>query len=148
MSLALTPINEAWNTVKSKPKMKQKQQQKIKPNIYNNPETQSKILSELGMIPSANENNYEDQEVEESKQIVEIHDSNSLNINLKNSELVNLLKPYSNEYIESILLKYINGSQQNDLTKELVDTIETMYLMISLILLLLVIDLLFKMKKN
>ena len=143
MSLALTPINEAWNSIKSK--TKQKQPQKVKPNMYNNPETQSKILSELGMIPSTIENDFE---VEESRQIVKIHDTNSLNINLKNNELVNMLKPYSNEYIESILLRCINGSQQNGLTKELVDTIETMYLMISLILLLLVIDLLFKMKKN
>ena len=143
MTLALTPINEAWNSIKSK--TKQKQPQKVKPNMYNNPETQSKILSELGMIPSTIENDFE---VEESRQIVKIHDTNSLNINLKNNELVNMLKPYSNEYIESILLRCINGSQQNGLTKELVDTIETMYLMISLILLLLVIDLLFKMKKN
>lgn len=148
MSLALTPINEAWNSVKPKPKPKPKfkQQQKMKPNIYNNPETQSKILSELGMIPQ-NDIEYEVQEVEEPKQI-EIHNPNSLNINLKNIELVNMLKPYSNDYIETILLGCIKNQQQTGITKELVDTIETMYMMISLILLLLVIDLLFKMKRN
>jgi len=143
MSLALTPINEAWNSVK--PKHKPKQQQKMKPNVYNNPETQTKILTELGMIPQ-NDIEYEVQDQKPKE--IEIHNTNSLNINLKNSELVNMLKPYSNDYIETILLGCIKNQQQNGITKELVDTIETMYMMISLILLLLVIDLLFKMKRN
>lgn len=144
MSLALTPINEAWNSVKSKPKPKQKPQQKTKPNAYNNPETQSKILAELGLIPS---NEYEVQEVEEPNQI-EIQNPNSLNINIKNQNLVNMLKPYSNDYIETILISCLNNQHQNGLTKEMIETIETMYMMISLILLLVVIDMIFKMKKN
>ena len=140
MSLSLTPINEAWNSVK--PKEKPKQQQKMKPNVYNNPETQTKILAELGMIPQ-NDIEYEEQK---PKEIV-VNDPNSLNIHFKNRELVNMLKPYSNDYIETILLGCIKNQQQNGLTKELLDTIETMYMMISLILLLLVVDLLFKIKK-
>ena len=95
------------------------------------------------MIP---ENEYEVQEAEEPKQI-EIHNPNSLNINLNNIELVNMLKPYSNDYIETILLSCIKNQKQNGISKELFETIETMYVMISLILLLLVIDVLFKLKK-
>ena len=144
MSLALTPINEAWNSVKSKQKSTKPKHQ-AKPNVYNNPETQSKILSELGMIPQIKDE-YEVQEVEEPKN--QIINPNSLNINLKNDELVSMLKPYSNDYIETILLGCIKNKQQNGLSQELVDTIETMYIMISLILLLLVVDLLFKMKRN
>ena len=145
MSLALTPINEAWNSVK--PKQKSKQQQKVKQNIYNNPETQSKILSELGMIPQIKDE-YEVQEVEEPKNQIQINDPNSLNIHLKNIDLVNMLKPYSNDYIETILLGCIKSKQQNGLSQELVDTIETMYVMISIILFLLVIDILFKMRTH
>ena len=59
-----------------------------------------------------------------------------------------MLKPYSNEYIETILLGCIKNQQKSGITMELVDTIETMYIMVSLILFLLVIDLLFKMKRN
>ena len=85
MSLALTPINEAWSSTKSKQKPKPKpKQQQVKPNAYSNPEMQSKILSELGMI-SPIENEYEIQEIEEPKEI-QIQNSNSLNINLKNTE--------------------------------------------------------------
>ena len=145
MSLALTPINEAWNSVK--PKQKPKQQQKVKPNVYNNPETQSKILSELGMIPQIKDE-YEVQQVEEPKNQIQINDPNSLNIHLKNIDLVNMLKPYSNDYIETILLGCIKSKQQNGLSQELVDTIETMYVMISIILFLLVIDILFKMRTH
>ena len=140
MSLSLTPINEAWNTTKAKTKPKQ---QKTKPNIYSSPETQSKILSELGMIE-----NFEVQpEIEESKEI-QVYDSNSLNINLKNKNLINMLKPYSNEYIETILLNCINNNNQSGISHELVDTIETIYMMVALILLLFIIDILFKLRKN
>ena len=144
MSLALTPINDAWNSVKPKQKATKPKHQ-AKQNVYNNPETHSKILSELGMIPQIKDE-YEVQEAEEPKN--EINNPNSLNINLKNEELVSMLKPYSNDYIETILLGCIKNKQQNGLSQELVDTIETMYIMISFILLLLVIDLLFKMKRN
>ena len=146
MSLSFTPINEAWNYEKTKPKEKFKQQQKMKPNIYNNPDTQSKILSELGMVPEI-EKEYTMKEVEEHPKQSEIH-RNSLNLILKNNQLVNILKPYSNDYIETILLSCIQNQQTNGLTKELVDTIETMYIMISLILFVLVIDILFKIKRN
>ena len=143
MALALTPLNEAWDSVKPKPKLKQ--HNKIKPNIYNNAETQSKILSELGMIQG------NEIEVQEEPKLIETfkeENLNSLNLNLKNSELVNMLKPYSNDYIETILLGCIKNQKQSIMTKELVDTIETMYMMLSLILLLLVIDLVFKIKRN
>ena len=141
MSLSLTPINEAWNI--NKPKQKQKQQhQKQKVNIYSNPETQSKILSELGMI----ENDVQP-DIEEPKQI-QIYESNSLNINLKNKELVTMLKPYSNDYIETILLGCIKNNQQSGITQEVIESIETIYMMVVLILLLCVIDILFKIKKN
>jgi len=139
MSLSLTPLNEAWNNIK--PKIKQKPQ-KPKQNIYSNPETQSKILSELGMIEQEVQ-----PEIEEPKQI-QVYNSNSLNINLKNKELVNMLKPYSNDYIETILLNCIKNNNQIGITEELIETINTIYIIVSFILLLCVIDILFKIKKN
>lgn len=145
MSLALTPLNEAWNSMKVKSKPKVKNIQKVKPNVYNNPETQAKILTELGMMER--EHDYETQEIEESKQVV-VNKPNSLNINFTNTELINYLKPYSNDYIERIFLNCIQNKENTGITTELIDTIETMYLMISLLLLLFMIDIVFKIRKN
>lgn len=141
MSLSLTPINEAWKNIKTPQQFQKKEKNKNKQNIYSNPETQSKILTELGMI----ENHLD---IEEPNKQIEIQNMDSLNINLKNPELVNMLKPYSNDYIETIILNCINKKDNSILPKEIIDTIETMYMMISFILLLIIVDVLFKIKRN
>ena len=147
MSLSLTPINEAWKNTQQKriKSTKPKNVESQKHNIYSSPETQSKILSELGMIEHQN---YEIPIETEQTQPLQVLNKNSLNLTIQRKELVEFFKPYSNEYIENIIYDCINNKKQNGLTQDLIDTIETMYIMLSLILFLMVIDILFKIKLN
>ena len=150
MSLALTPLNDAWSggiQIKKKPpqqKKVEKNSQKVRPqNVYNSPQMQMKILNELGMIQQE-----EPQEAPEENQI-EVQQpqmmSDSLNINISNPFLVNMFRPYSNEYIEMIIMKCVS-EKNNDTSQELIDTVETIYLMVSILLVLVIIDIVFKMK--
>ena len=151
MSLALTPLNDAWSggiQMKKKPpqqKKVEKNVQKVRPqNVYNSPQMQMKILNELGMLQQE-----EPQEVAEERQIEvqqpQIGTDNSLNINISNPFLVNMFRPYSNEYIEMIIMKCVS-EKNNDTRQELIDTVETIYLMVSILLVLVIIDIVFKMK--
>lgn len=151
MSLALTPLNDAWSSgiqIKKKPpqqKKVEKNVQKVRPqNVYNSPHMQMKILNELGMLPQE-----EPQEVVEERQIEtqqpQMGTDSSLNINISNPFLVNMFRPYSNEYIEMIIMKCVS-EKNNDTSQELIDTVETIYLMVSILLVLVIIDIVFKMK--
>lgn len=157
MSLALTPISDAWSggiQMKKKPpqqKKVEKNVQKVRPqNVYNSPQMQMKILNELGMLQQEEpqEEVQEVQEVQERQievQQPQIGTESSLNINITNPFLVNMFRPYSNEYIEMIIMKCVS-EKNNDTSQELIDTVETIYLMVSILLVLVVIDIVFKMK--
>ena len=90
MSLSLTPINEAWTIDKKNGKNKKKEPKHQ--NTYCNPSTQTKILNELGLLNE--ETIPHEPELEVSRK--ETFD-NSLNIRITNSQLMNMLKPYSND---------------------------------------------------
>ena len=149
MSLTLTPISEAWNNTQTRKTQKQKQivnKPHQKTNIYSSPETQSKILSDLGMMEPMNSQHETEDQISINNEIP--NDSYSLNLSLNNKELVNMLKPYSNDYIEMILLNCIRNKKDTGVTKDVIDTIESIYMMITLILFLIVIEILFKLKHN
>jgi hypothetical protein len=104
---------------------------------------QTKILNELGMIE--NENIQHD-EVEE-KHVADIVDSSALNIKLSNPSLVNMLKPYSNDYIEMIIMQCMSKeSTTSGISHELIDTVESIYLIVSMLLVLFIVDIIFRMK--
>ena len=142
MTLSLTPINEAWTMPKEK-KNNKKKEPKYQ-NSYCNPATQSKILNELGLLNE--ENIHQEPEIEMHKK--ETFD-NSLNIRVTNHQLMNMLKPYSNDYIEMIILKCLTEpSANNSISSDVIDTIETMYMMVSILLVLVLLDIMLKFQKH
>ena len=151
MSLSLTPISDAWSTLqtdkkKSVQKKSEKNKEKVQ-NVYQSPQMQTKILNELGMI----QHNSIEEEEEQEKPIEHnmIVRQNSLNINLTNPDLINMFKPYSNDYIEMMIIKCLSDNTKgNDVSQDLVDLVENIYLMVSLLLVLVIIDIIFKFKKN
>ena len=150
MALSLTPLNDAWmmnnkqqvKKVAQKGSPKSRRPQNNGNNIYSSPQVQSKILGELGMIQMEPE-----PEVIE-KTIEYMQNKDSLNISITNPQLLNMLKPYSNQYIELIILQCMSNQSSNKMSDEMINTIETIYIMVSIILVLLLIDVVFKMKSN
>jgi hypothetical protein len=154
MSLALTPINDAWsNQIQTKKKQppkpdKRKDSKNPQPqNVYNSPHMQTKILNELGMLQPLEEHGVEEEpeQMPQRQLVQQTASSDSLNITLSKPFLVNMLRPYSNEYIEMIIMKCMS-EQNNSTSQDLIDTVETIYLMVSILLVLVIIDIVFKMK--
>ena len=62
---------------------------------------------------------------------------------------MNMLKPYSNDYIEMIILKCLTEPHSdNAMSSDVIDTIETMYMMISILLVLVLLDIMLKFQKH
>ena len=148
MSLSLTPIGEAWAAPSKKKKKQEIPNKKTARNVYANPEMQTKILKELGMLNDDPEYEQPKTEVKEpqTKEIETFvnQPTNSLSLNITNPQLMSLFKPYSNEYIEMMILKCVS---QNNNGSELHDLVESVYLMVSMLLVLVIIDIAFHFKK-
>lgn len=131
-SLPLTPISEAWS--------KKEENFNKTPNTYTTPDVQSSILSDLGMIN-------EDEQVyqNEPKQIVKKTESKEKKFNFQNSELVETFKPYSDDYIEMMIYNSLNKSN-NNIDPSLVDTIDNIYMLVILILILVSIDVILRFR--
>jgi len=144
MSLALTPINDAWSHM-TKPK--EKKEKKItrqvvssppNNNMYSNPDIQNKILRELNLIEPFSE--------PEPEQIVPQNINNGLQF--KSKELQDYFKPYSSEYIESIILNIMNKSNQSNYDiNGLTETLENIYIIVLAILILIIFDIALRYKR-
>ena len=139
MSLALTPLNDAW-TIK-KPTKKSEKRNVAPQNKYSSPQIQNKILQELGMIETYEEPIQQD-----------IQESNTLQLTLTNKDLIEFFKPYSNDYIEAFIFHCMSKPKQENnttmLSPELFETIENIYLVVCLIMVLVIIDILLRLRKN
>lgn len=133
MALALTPLNDAW--VIKKPSKKTEKKNVVQPNKYSSPQMQNKILQELGMVET-----YE-----------EPQESDSLQLTLTNKDLVNFFKPYSNEYIEQFIFHCMSVPKDKNemmISPELFEIIENIYMIVILIMVLVIIDILLRMRKQ
>jgi len=145
MALALTPLSDAWSgSLQQKKKQPiKKNEKKIKhQNAYSSPQMQTKILGDLGMLEPEPE-----PEVMELDVPVVDQSTNSLNITLSNPNLVSMFRPYSNEYIEMVLMKCLS-EKNNGVNQDLIDTVDTIYLIVTILLVLVIIDIIFKMKQK
>ena len=61
---------------------------------------------------------------------------------------MNMLKPYSNDYIEMIIMKCLTEPTANTMSSEVLDTIETIYMMVSILLVLVLVDIMLKFQKH
>ena len=139
MSLALTPINEAWTSQlnSSSKKDPNKNKQSSFTNTYTSPDMQNKILMDLGMVEKFSNDN------ENEKQ-------NTMSLQITNPELIHYFQPYSNNYIETFILKAMKNQNNNSsaaLSPEVLDTIENIYTIVSFILVLIIIDIMLRIKK-
>lgn len=108
MNLSLTPLNEAYNSPKLKPKTKQ--------NIYTNPQHQKEVLNESHMevqtqIPSGYSNILEQQTIipvvsDEKKE-------KSLVVKITDHELIEMLSPYKEDYVSTIIKKNMQKKDNN-----------------------------------
>lgn len=139
MTLELTPLSDAWSVPKKKPKS-EKPKEQVQQNRYASPQMQNKILQELGMIESFDEPDY---------QPVAKPIKTGLTVEFKSKELIDFFRPYSNDYIEQYILTCMQSNNSNyGLTSNTLETIENIYMIVTIIMLLVIIDIALHMKKN
>ena len=141
MALALTPINDAWSNmskIKREKKTKPVSPQPNNNNMYSNPEIQNKILRELNLIES-----YSEPETE----LVSVP-TQMPSLQFKNKDLQEYFKPYSGDYIESIILNTLrNSNKSNTDLNHLSETLDNIYIIVLAVLILTVFDIALRYKR-
>ena len=129
-TLPLTPLNEAWSkpleTLNSNPV-----------NSYATSDMQNSILSDLGMIETAKQN-VSNQEPDKEK-------DTHRNINIKNNNLKDVFKPYSDDYVEMMIYNALNKSD-NTINSDLLETIDNIYMLVIILLILVSIDVILRFR--
>lgn len=144
MALALTPINDAWSNlskIKKEKKSKPVYPQSNHNNMYSNPEMQNKILRELNLIESYSE-------PEQITEPVSIQTPMISSFQFKNKDLQEYFKPYSSDYIESIILNTLrNSNKSNTDSNHLSETLDNIYIIVLAVLILTVFDIALRYKR-
>lgn len=129
MNLSLTPLSEAYNIPKLKPKTKQ--------NIHTKSEVQKKMLTEASQVvhdtaPQGfvqNENNYD---------VAQSSPPHSITVQLTDPEIIEMLKIYKEDYISTFVSKLIknkNTIQKVETFTEPQSTIDIQLLLVALVFL-------------
>ena len=128
-TLSLTPINEAW----SKPL---DNQNSPSANMYSTPEMHNTILSDLGMIETKQSVPYKEPDQKKDS---------TRNVSITNSNLKDILKPYSDDYVEMMIYNALNKSD-NTINSDLTETIDNIYMLVILLLILVSIDIILRFR--
>jgi hypothetical protein len=142
MNLSMTPLNEAYNLPKLKPK--------LKPNIHVNSEHQKQVLKDSNMeihtkIPSGYTEKpaFITNEIQQLPVVKEdvLEDENLLTVKITDPELIEMLKPYKDDYISKIIKSNMKGGVEFFQNKETssIDDFD-IKILIGILILLVIVD--------
>jgi hypothetical protein len=142
MNLSLTPLSEAYNSPKLKPKTKQ--------NIYTNPQHQKEVLNESNLevqtqMPSGYSN------VLEQQTIIPItnNEKKSLVVKITDDELIEMLSPYKEDYVSAIIKKNMQKRDNTEFFQNTSDNFMSeidIKLLLGVLILLVVVDIIIRLK--
>lgn len=151
MNLSLTPISEAWDSPK------QKQKRHNKENQYTVSGTQKQMLSHANQVVHNNtpggysdENMHAIVQMSTNGEVEKQNDDSKLVVHLHDPDVIEMLKPYKDEYISNIVQKsiaaYLTTSNGSNIIETFVTSQNDIGIIGAIVIALLFLDIIIRLR--